>query len=171
MKKVSAGVSLYFKNIDQLSFHRSLIRTTFNQCLPERMLDPELLIGVFSARADLFRFREKLEAQNMGFDELEVILNLVERWEKRLKLVEDRDSLLKGKLVEAAEAKGFAVQVFQHINYASILRFLQSKLTESSRLLVLHENIHYLEVGRADALPAFEEFVEESLSLASERKA
>jgi hypothetical protein len=87
MKKVSAGVSLYFKNLDQLSFHRALVRTTLNQCLPERTLDPDLIFGVFTARADLFRFRERLEAQSMGFEELEVVFNLLERREKCLRLV------------------------------------------------------------------------------------
>jgi hypothetical protein len=57
MKKVSAGVSLYFKNVDGLSFHRALVRIALNECVPERMVDPELLFGVFTARADLFRFR------------------------------------------------------------------------------------------------------------------
>ena len=68
MKKASAGVSLYFKNIDQLSFHRALLRTTLNSCLPLRTIDPDILFGVFTARADLFNFREKMEAQNMGFE-------------------------------------------------------------------------------------------------------
>lgn len=124
MKKLSAGVSLYFKHLDQLTFHRALLRTTLNEFLPERTLDPELLFGVFTARADLFRFRERLQAQSMGFEELEVVFNLLERREKSLRLVEDRDSLIKGKLLEAAEDRGFAVQVFQHVSYPAILRFL-----------------------------------------------
>lgn len=57
MKKVSAGVSLYYKNADRLSFHRALVKITLNQCVPERMLEPELLFGIFTARADLFKFR------------------------------------------------------------------------------------------------------------------
>jgi hypothetical protein len=107
----------------------------------------------------------------MGFEELEVVFNLLERREKLVRLVEDRDSLIKGKLLEAAEERGFAVQVFQQVSYPHILRFLQAKLTPSSRLLVMHENIHYLEVSRSDNLPLFKEFVEESLALAQERKA
>ena len=45
----------------------------------------------------------------MGFEELEIVLNLLERKEKNVKLVEDRDSLIKGKLLEAAEERGFTV--------------------------------------------------------------
>ena len=46
-----------------------------------------------------------------------------------------------------------------------------SQLFENSKLLILHENIHYLEVARRDNEGLFDEFVEESLSLIRERNA
>lgn len=87
MKKVSAGVSLYFKNIDHISFYRALVKTTLNEYLTERTLDPDLLFGIFTSKGELFKLREKLEAQNINFQELEIIKNLSEKKDKCLKLV------------------------------------------------------------------------------------
>lgn len=48
---------------------------------------------------------------------------------------------------------------------------MDGKLAENSKLLILHENIHYLEVARRDNEGLFDEFIEESVSLIKERNA
>lgn len=69
---------------------------------------------------------------------------------RSLTLIEDRNGLLKGKLAQIAEDRRFVVKELRHTDSATILGLIGSKLADAQKILLLHENVHYLEAHHND---------------------
>lgn len=105
---------------------------------------------MFTFQPDLYNLRYKHNAHNCSLEELEIIQNLLEPNSKVLSLVEDRNSTIKAKLIEIAETKRFDVKKFRHSNYAEMLKYLQCKIGSNNKIIILHENVHYLEMHQPE---------------------
>lgn len=76
MKKVSSGVSLYFKHLEQIVFSRTQFRVSLTEFDTGEVADLEFLRGIYTFREDLYHLRQKTGASG-PLKELEVLVALV----------------------------------------------------------------------------------------------
>jgi hypothetical protein len=62
MKKVSSGVSFYFKHLEHIVFARTLSRVSMTEHELSEINDVELLRGIYTFREDLYSIRQKTGA-------------------------------------------------------------------------------------------------------------
>lgn len=62
MKKVSSGVSLYFKHLEQIVFSKTQSRVSLTEFESGEVSDLEYLRGIYTFREDLYQLRKKTGA-------------------------------------------------------------------------------------------------------------